>query len=41
MTFSAVITVLAFVLGLQWGIVGVAAFFAVSRTICDDRLHVD
>jgi O-antigen/teichoic acid export membrane protein len=33
MTFSAVITVLAFVLGLQWGIVGVAAFFAMSRTI--------
>ena len=33
MTFSAVITVVAFVLGLHWGIVGVAALFAVSRTI--------
>ena len=33
MTFSAVITVVAFVIGLQWGIVGVAALFALSRTI--------
>jgi O-antigen/teichoic acid export membrane protein len=33
MTFSATITILAFVLGLHWGIVGVAGFFAVARTI--------
>ena len=33
MVFSAAITVGAFVLGLQWGIVGVAGFFAVSRAV--------
>ena len=33
MTFSAAITVVAFVLGLQWGLVGVAGLFAVARTV--------
>lgn len=33
MTFSAAITVAAFVIGLQWGIVGVAGLFAVARII--------
>ncbi len=32
MIFSATITVAAFAIGLQWGVVGVAAGFAVART---------
>jgi O-antigen/teichoic acid export membrane protein len=33
MTFSASITVIAFALGLRWGLVGVAGLFAVARTV--------
>jgi O-antigen/teichoic acid export membrane protein len=33
MTFSTIVTVGGFVLGLHWGVVGVAASYAIARTI--------